>query len=97
MGYGSSPVYSNQGLNTFTGPGYWDLDGALHKKIYLPWFGQEGRSTLTLGFEGANIINRANLSGVASYDLNTVSTYGLGVSTSAHQARIMQVMAKYQF
>lgn len=96
-GYGATPVYSNQGLNTFQGPGYLAIDGALHKKVYFPWFGKEGTSTLTMGIEGSNIINRVNLTDPASTDLNTVSSFGLGVSQGARQARILQVMGKFQF
>ena len=95
-GYGVNPVYSNQGYNSFQGPGYLAVDGALHKKILLPWF-QGELSTLTLGIEGSNIINRANLTGPASADLNTVSTFGLGVSQGANQARIYQLVGKFQF
>ena len=95
-GYGVTPVYSNQGYNSFQGPGYLALDSALHKKILLPWFHSE-QSVLTLGIEGANVINRANLTGPASADLNTVSTFGLGVSQGANQARIFQVVGKFQF
>jgi hypothetical protein len=95
--YGVNPVYGNQGFNTFVGPGYLGVDGALHKKIRLPWFGQEDGSTLTLGIEGSNIINRVNLTGPASADLNTVSTFGLGVAQGANQARIFQVMGKFSF
>jgi hypothetical protein len=96
-GYGINPSYSNQGYNSFYGPGYLGLDGALHKKILLPWLGREGQSTLTLGLEGSNIINRVNLMAPASEDLNTVSTDGLGVSQGVNQARIFQVMGKFQF
>jgi hypothetical protein len=96
-GYGITPVYSNQGYNSFSGPGYLGLDSALHKKVLLPWFRQEGGSTLTMGIEGSNVINRVNLMGPASTDLNTVSTFGLGVSQGANQARIFQVIAKFQF
>src|ERR1035437_5497723 len=95
--YGVSATYSSQGFNSFYGPGYLSLDGGLHKKVYLPWFGKEGQSILTMGVEGSNIINRANLKGPASNDLNTVSSFGLGVSQSANQARIIQLMAKFQF
>ena len=96
-GYGTNPVYGNQGYNSFVGPGYLGLDAALHKKVYLPWFGKEGSSTLTMGLEGSNIINRVNLTGPASADLNTVSTFGLGVAQGALQARILQVMGRFQF
>ncbi|HEY1902776.1 MAG TPA: carboxypeptidase regulatory-like domain-containing protein [Terracidiphilus sp.] len=97
VGYGVNPVYSNQGFNSFVGPGYLGFDGALHKKVLLPWFGKEGGSTLTLGIEGSNIINRVNLENPASTDLNTVSAFGLGVSQSANQGRIFQVVGKFQF
>ncbi len=90
-----NPLYSNQGFNTFVGPGYLGVDGALHKKIRLPWFGMEDGSTLTLGVEGSNIINRVNLTGPASADLNTVSAYGLGVAQGANQARIFQVVSGF--
>jgi hypothetical protein len=53
-----NPVYSNQGYNSFQGPGYLAVDSALHKKFLLPWFGSE-QSTLTLGIEGTHVINRA--------------------------------------
>jgi hypothetical protein len=65
--------------------------------VYLPWFGEERGSTLTLGLEGSNIINRVNLTGPASADLNTVSSFGLGVAQAARQARVLQVMGKFQF
>jgi Carboxypeptidase regulatory-like domain len=95
-GYGVNPAYSNQGYNSFEGPGYLAVDAALHKKFLLPWF-QSEQSTLTLGIEGTNVINRANLTGPASADLNTVSTFGLGVSQGANQARIYQLVGKFQF
>jgi hypothetical protein len=95
-GYGATPVYSNQGYNSFQGPGYLGLDSALHKKVLFPWF-RDGQSTLTLGIEDSNIINRVNLTGPASTDLNTVSTFGLGVSQGANQARIFQLVGKFQF
>jgi hypothetical protein len=96
-GYGATPVYSNQGYNSFQGPGYLGIDSALHKKVLLPWFKSQDGSTLTLGIEGSNVLNRVNLAGPASTDLNTTSTFGLGVSQGANQARFFQVMGKFQF
>jgi hypothetical protein len=96
-GYATTPVYSNQGYNSFQGPGYLGIDSALHKKVLLPWFKSAEGSTLTLGIEGSNVLNRVNLTGPASTDLNTVSTYGLGVSQGSNQARFFQVMGKFQF
>jgi hypothetical protein len=65
--------------------------------VALPWFGKESGSTLTMGLEGSNIINRVNLTGPASNDLNTVSSFGLGVAQGSNQARILQVMGKFTF
>jgi hypothetical protein len=95
--YGVNPVYSNQSLNTFIGPGYLGVDSALHKKVLLPWFGKEGQSILTFGIEGTNVINRVNLTGPASTDLNTTSSNTFGVSTGAYQARIFQVIGRFEF
>ena len=96
LGYGQNPVYSNQGYNSFYGPGYLEVDSSVHKKVYLPWFERQ-QCTMTFGLEGSNVINRVNLGGPASTDLNTVSTNGLGVSQSANQARILQVMGRLEF
>jgi hypothetical protein len=95
VGYGANPVYSNQGLNSFYGPGYLGVDSALHKKVLLPWFGKDGESTLTMGIEGSNILNRANLGLPNSTDLNNLSFFG--VSTTSYQARVYQVMGRFQF
>jgi hypothetical protein len=65
--------------------------------VLLPWFKSAEGSILTLGVEGSNVINRVNLTGPASNDLNTVSTFGLGVSQGSNQARIFQIMGKFQF
>ena len=66
IGYGVNPVHGNQGYNAFVGPGYLGLHGAVHKKVYLPRFGKEGSSTLTMGLEGSHVISRVNLTGPAS-------------------------------
>jgi outer membrane receptor protein involved in Fe transport len=95
VGYGTVPVYSNQGLNSFYGPGYLGIDSALHKKVLLPWFGSDAGSTLTLGIEASNVLNRANLGMPNSTDLANSS--GWAQSTAAYQARMYQVMGKFQF
>jgi hypothetical protein len=97
VGYGVNPVYGNQGYNSFYGPGYLGVDSALHKKVLLPWFGKNDGSTLTMGIEGSNILNRANLQLPASTDLNNLGGNALGVSQAANQARVFQVMGKFQF
>jgi hypothetical protein len=95
VGYGTNPVYSNQGLNSFYGPGYLGVDGALHKKVILPWFGSNDGSTLTMGIEGSNILNRTNLVMPNSTSMSNLG--GFGVSTGANQARVYQVIGKFQF
>ena len=98
--YAINPVYSNQGSNSFYGPGYLGIDGALHKKVYLPWFGKEGGSTLTMGLEGSNIINRVNLSapaGQSTSAANLADPSFLGVVYSSNQARVWQVMGRFTF
>jgi hypothetical protein len=98
--YAVSPVYSNQGANSFYGPGYLGVDGALHKKVYLPWFGKEGGSTLTMGLEGSNIINRVNLEqpGAQSTSAtNLADPSDLGVIYTANQGRYFQVMGRFTF
>ncbi|WP_109488505.1 TonB-dependent receptor [Occallatibacter savannae] len=98
-GYGTQPVYGgkNQGYNSFYGPGYLAVDSGLHKKVILPWLRNENSSTLTLGIEGTNILNRVNLSAPASTDFKNTSSFGLGVSQAANQARVFQVMGKFEF
>lgn len=95
--YAVNPAYGNQGYNSFYGPGYLGLDSALHKKILLPWLGKDNGSTLTLGIEASNVLNRVNLQLPASTDLANVGGNSLGVSQAAYQARIFQVTGKFQF
>jgi len=105
-GYGTQPVYSNQGYNMFRNPGYLGIDMNLAKKIVLPWF-QDSKSTLTLAVEGTNILNRVNLAGVnngngggsqANNDISqSTSTGTFGKVTSAYQPRIFQLRARFEF
>jgi hypothetical protein len=50
-----------------------------------------------MGIEGSNVINRVNLTGPASTDLNNLGGNALGVSQGANQARIFQVMGRFEF
>jgi hypothetical protein len=95
VGYGTVPVYSNQGFNSFVGPGYLGVDSALHKKVLLPWFGSDAGSTLTLGIEASNVLNRANLNMPGSTDLANSNNFAQSVA--AYQARMYQVVGKFQF
>jgi hypothetical protein len=63
--------------------------------VLLPWFGSDAGSTLTLGLEGSNILNRVNLGMPNSTSMSNLSYFG--VSTGAYQARVFQVMGKFQF
>jgi len=48
-----------------------------------------------MGIEGSNILNRANLAMPNSTSMSNLS--GFGVSTGANQARVLQVIGKFQF
>ena len=98
-------VEGNAGINRFRGPGYFDLDTGLSKRIQLPWLSGQ-HSTLQLRAEAINTFNRANLflsTAIAQGNLNA-STYqvgntnaNLGQAQSAGQGRIIQVGGRFEF
>jgi Carboxypeptidase regulatory-like domain len=98
-------VEGNAGINSFGGPGYFDLDSTISKRILLPWF-RDGHSSLVIRAEALNTINRANLqlvTALASGDLNA-STYQvgnpnatIGQAQAAGQPRIIQIGGRFEF
>ena len=92
-GYGVRPVYGNEGRNIFRNPAYCAIDTSLHKRITLPWFADK-KSTLMLGAEATNFFNHANFMGVNN-DINNDSFFGQ--VNSAYQARIVQLVARFEF
>jgi hypothetical protein len=77
---------------SFIGPGFTNLDAALHKQFRMPY---NEKHQLSIRFEAFNALNHPNwgLAG-ASYTLNS-STFGR--VTSAGTLRQLQLAAKYQF
>ncbi|MHB1698937.1 MAG: TonB-dependent receptor [Acidobacteriaceae bacterium] len=79
--------------NTFYGPGYYDLDTGISKKLQVPWFAGE-KASLALRAEGINVLNHTNYGNPSSEFSNQSS---LGIVTSAFQHRIIQVGGRLQF
>lgn len=91
----SAPPGITEGGNqySFYGPGYYDLDTGINKKVEVPWFGGE-KAAFTLRAEGINVLNHTNW-GNPSSEFSNQST--LGHVTSAFQHRIIQVGGRLQF
>jgi hypothetical protein len=75
--------------------------GSAEVVMLLPWFGS-GTSTLTFGIEESSVLNRTNLqppsaSSMDGTNLANASSSVVGVTTSSYQARIYQVVVKFQF
>jgi len=79
--------------NNFFGPGYFDLDTGLNKKFDVPWFLGE-RASLALRGEFINTFNHANY-GNPGTNYDNLST--VGIVSSVHQPRILQIGGRLQF
>lgn len=75
---------------SFTGPGYTNLDAALHKQFAMPY---NEKHQLAIRFEAFNALNHPNW-GIPNL---TVNSPNFGRITSAGQLRQLQLAAKYQF
>jgi hypothetical protein len=80
--------------NNFFGPGYFDLDMGVSKKIAIPWFYGE-RASLALRGQAINILNHANYHNPSSTNFDNLATVGL--VTSTYQGRIIQIGGRLQF
>ncbi len=91
----SAPTGVSEGgrQNTFFGPGYWDIDTGVNKKVQLPWFDGE-KASLTLRAEGINVLNHTNW-GNPSGGFDNLSS--LGHVTGAGQHRIIQIGGRLEF
>jgi hypothetical protein len=76
------------GRNAFTGPGFWNLDTGLYKKIHFT-----ERYTLQLRAEVFNLLNHANL--FTDYSSNDVSSGN--VLASRDGRRNVQLAVKFLF
>ena len=79
----------NQGRNIFRNPGYFSIDSSISKIFRLPWEGIAFR----FSFETFNTLNRVNLGAVDS----TFTDATFGRSTTANQARVMELRGRIDF
>jgi len=78
---------------TFVGPGFTNLDAALHKQFAMPY---NEKHQLSIRFEAFNALNHPNW-GFATAANVTLNSSTFGRITSAGQLRQLQLAAKYQF
>ncbi len=88
--YAPTGFFGTLQRGSFTGPGYTNLDAALHKEFAMPY---NERHQLAIRFEAFNALNHPNW-GTPNLTLNSSS---FGRITSAGQLRQLQLAAKYQF
>jgi hypothetical protein len=90
------------GRNTFRGPGYASVDGAVMKVFRLPSWATEG-SAIEFRAELFNLFNRVNLrnptNGLGTYNTATGrwSNVNFGRSTLAFDGRQIQLALKFRF
>lgn len=87
----STGFFGTVGRGSFTGPGFTNLDAALHKQFLMPY---NEKHQLAIRFEAFNALNHPNW-GTPNLTLSSGSNFGR--ITSAGQLRQLQLAAKYQF
>jgi len=85
-------VEGNLGRNTFTGPGFAQIDFGLIKNTHMPWFVREG-ANLQVRAEFYNLFNRVNLNG---WDTN-LANGTFGRSTATFMPRTIQLGLRIRF
>lgn len=80
--------------NNFFGPGYFDMDMGVSKKIDIPWF-YEQRASLALRGQFINLLNHANYNNPSGTNYDSLPT--VGIVNGTHQGRIIQIGARLQF
>ena len=88
--YAPAGFFGTLQRGSFTGPGYTNLDAALHKQFPMPY---NEKHQLSIRFEAFNALNHPNW-GTPTLTVNS-STFGR--ITSAGQLRQLQLAAKYEF
>jgi hypothetical protein len=82
-------TYGNAGRNVIVGPGLFDWDVSLAKRLHIT-----EKHTLQIRGDGFNVVNKANFSNPGS---TVTSPTTFGRITSASNGRILQVSLKYFF
>ncbi len=82
--------FGTTGHNTVTGPGYWNLDLALSKNLYI-----DNKRYLTLKVEAFNALNHPNW-GAPSSDISDPPSFGK-ISNTFSPARIVELVVKFNY
>jgi hypothetical protein len=83
----------NLGRDTYTNPGYADVDLSMQKIFSTPWFTGDKKASLLFRVDAFNALNRVNLGGISA----GMSATNFGKVTSSGPARTFQVGAKFRF
>ena len=98
--FGGLPSIPGIARNSFTGPGYFDIDAQLSKTFGLPnmkLIGENGRIELRANFY--NLFNKVNLNGTCGWNgvQCDIKQAHFGESGSALGARVIELQARFSF
>lgn len=83
----------NLGRDTYTNPGYADVDLSMQKIFATPWITGDKKGSLLFRVDAFNALNRVNLSGING----GMSSVNFGKVTGSGPARTFQLGAKFRF
>jgi len=100
QGFGGLPSVPGIARNSFTGPGYFDIDAQLSKSFGLPnmkLIGENGRIEVRANFY--NLFNKVNMNGTCGWNgiQCDISQAHFGESQSALGARVIEMQARFSF
>src|SRR6266487_3942423 len=94
QGFGPLPTKPGIARNSFTGPGYFDVDAALSKSFGLPklrLLGENAKLEIRANFY--NLFNKLNLTNIQDHILNA----HFGEAQNALGARVVEMQARFNF
>jgi Carboxypeptidase regulatory-like domain len=94
QGFGALPTFPGLARNSFTGPGYFDVDATLSKSFGLPRMKIIGEGA-KLEFRASfyNLFNKLNLYGVQ----NDIMNPNFGEAQQALGSRVIEMQARFSF
>ena len=100
QGFGGLPSPPGIARNSFTGPGYFDIDAQLSKSFGLPnmkLIGENGKIEVRANFY--NLFNKVNLNGTCGWNgiQCDIKQAHFGESGSALGARVIELQARFSF
>jgi len=100
QGFGGLPSIAGIARNSFTGPGYFDIDAQLSKSFGLPnmkLVGENAKIEVRANFY--NLFNKVNLNGTCGWNGIQCDIKGshFGESGSALGARVIEMQARFSF